>query len=70
MAREPISDATYEPWRDIVYQLYFKARYSRSTILEWFKPSLTQWTLTQVAARYAKEHPDDEYVIAKRNQRS
>ena len=70
MAREPISDATYEPWRDIVYQLYFKARYSRSTILEWFKPSLTQWTLTQVAARYAKENPDDEYVIAKRKQRS
>ena len=67
--REPISDATYETWKDIIYQLYFKARKPRSVLLDWFKPGLTQWTLTQVAARLAREHPDDEYVKAKRNQR-
>lgn len=58
MAREPISDKTYEEWAEIVYTLYYKHNLSRSKIIAMFGGHLSEWTLTSVAARYKKEHPE------------
>jgi hypothetical protein len=58
MAREPISDKQYNEWVDIVALLYYKHNLSKRKILEMFGGHLSEWTLSSVAARYKKEHPE------------
>lgn len=69
MTRDKISDAAYEEWGEIIYLLYFKGKMSRSAILKLFEGGLTEWTLTQCAARYRREHPKDPYVKEKEKER-
>jgi hypothetical protein len=69
MKRNKISDSIYEEWKDIVYLLYYKGRMSRSAILKLFEGGLTEWTLTQCAARYKQENPKDPYVLEKEKER-
>lgn len=58
MAREPVSDKVYQEWVDVVATLYYKHNLSRNQIVKLFGGHLSEWTLTSVAARYKKEHPE------------
>lgn len=69
MTRDKISDKMYAEWKEIVYLLYYKGKMSRSTILKLFEGGLTEWILTQCAARYKDENPKDPYVLEKEKER-
>ena len=65
MAREKISQRTYESWGDVLYTMYFKHNMSRSQVLATFGGELTPWVFEQTVCRLKEDRPDDAYIAAK-----
>lgn len=65
MARERISERTYNSWGEVLYTMYYKHGMSRAQVLATFGGELSAWVFEQTIQRLRADKPDDPYVNAK-----